>query len=246
MRHQCNLCCQRFNTEENLENHLKIHSGEKPFQCSTCLKQFIKLGLLQQHLSLVHGHSKTGLSCDDCNKVFKSRDKFLRHKGYHLSNAYCCDICIKKFKSDASVKHHKMTAHSVAGEAQSLTHIKPHKTKGGFKSQVDAVERKPAQARRVRRGKAVKHPLISRIKYLYQWQISHCQEMFFTCRQDRTIKYLGFYLKAILIITQCLLHFPLLLPLLCKFFVPTNLNGGGTIYSNGIFVQSILTDRYSS
>ena len=29
-----------------------------------------------------------------------------------------------------------------------------------------------------------------------------------------------------------------------SFIVPTPLEGGGTIYSNGFFVQSIFADRY--
>uniref|UniRef100_A0A8C6WFR0 C2H2-type domain-containing protein n=1 Tax=Neogobius melanostomus TaxID=47308 RepID=A0A8C6WFR0_9GOBI len=39
-KHQCFVCNKRFGTKQNLQSHIRIHTGERPFSCSICNKTF--------------------------------------------------------------------------------------------------------------------------------------------------------------------------------------------------------------
>ena len=38
---ECELCCYKSSTEQNLQRHVKTHTGEKPFCFDVCNKRFL-------------------------------------------------------------------------------------------------------------------------------------------------------------------------------------------------------------
>ncbi|XP_078031906.1 uncharacterized protein LOC117263073 [Epinephelus lanceolatus] len=73
----CPECGKMFCGEENLQSHMKTHSGEKPFSCSFCEKGLTQTGSLTDHTS-VHTEEKRFLYCV-CGKRFAWRFNLKNH-----------------------------------------------------------------------------------------------------------------------------------------------------------------------
>ena len=51
---QCSYCEKKLKTEQNLAEHERQHTGEKPFPCALCSSAFASASGLNQHKRGVH------------------------------------------------------------------------------------------------------------------------------------------------------------------------------------------------
>ncbi|KAK8773018.1 hypothetical protein V5799_012449 [Amblyomma americanum] len=60
------MCFKRFAQTGHLNNHIRVHSGERPFGCYICGKTFVQSGHLTSHVRTHQGHS-AGNSSGSCS-----------------------------------------------------------------------------------------------------------------------------------------------------------------------------------
>ena len=47
---QCSVCAKQFSQDGNLRKHMSIHAGEKPYPCTICIKKFMRASHLHDHM----------------------------------------------------------------------------------------------------------------------------------------------------------------------------------------------------
>lgn len=75
--YHCNHCERQFVQVANLRRHLRVHTGERPYACELCSAKFSDSNQLKAHL-LIHKGEKP-FECEHCQMRFRRR----HHLGHH-------------------------------------------------------------------------------------------------------------------------------------------------------------------
>ena len=104
IRFKCDQCSASFTAKSNLKDHMRDHTGERPYMCHECGKSFKRKLNLKLH-EVVHAKDKQ-FECSICSKRFKHYVVMYKHvKVDH--ELFSCDQCDKKFISQANLDKHQ-------------------------------------------------------------------------------------------------------------------------------------------
>ncbi|XP_050529940.1 uncharacterized protein LOC126899272 isoform X1 [Daktulosphaira vitifoliae] len=132
--YRCDICGRSFSEKRNVDDHRRIHTGERPFVCETCGKSFAQRSSMKIHWKQMHESIKSH-RCQYCSMSFVRRCHLVAHLTHHTGvRNYACHVCGKAFLRSGTLKGH-MAVHSsdrpfrciVCGDTFKLKkHLKQH------------------------------------------------------------------------------------------------------------------------
>ncbi|XP_068205064.1 endothelial zinc finger protein induced by tumor necrosis factor alpha-like isoform X1 [Palaemon carinicauda] len=104
----CQECGSTFACAANLRNHLRIHSGERPFVCEECGASFTQSSNLRAH-KRVHTGERPYM-CGICGQTFSRSSHLPGHMRTHTGERpFICPHCNRSFASNQIMKNHMRT-----------------------------------------------------------------------------------------------------------------------------------------
>lgn len=123
---QCPICHQQY-LKTSLPMHMRIHSGEKPFSCTTCSKEFSTKWNLQLHKWTHASRNSKPFKCKLCKSAFIMINDYQAHMRSHRNiRPYICNHCgrqfIRKYNCIRHVREHELTKSYVCQECGKSFH----------------------------------------------------------------------------------------------------------------------------
>ncbi|XP_041355863.1 uncharacterized protein LOC121373348 [Gigantopelta aegis] len=110
----CDKCEKVFMYGHVLKQHLRTHSGERPYICDSCGKGFRQISHLNEHRKVVCGNSRLepGFECSLCKRRFSYKQGLTVHMRIHTGEKpFVCAVCGQMFRQSGNLKIHMKGVH---------------------------------------------------------------------------------------------------------------------------------------
>lgn len=104
----CKFCSKKFNSRNLMEEHKNKHTGDRPYKCADCPKDFASKYTLTAHMK-IHSDRKRPYACQTCPKTFYSHQNLAQHERTHTGvKEHVCGVCDKAFGTLHNLEVHKI------------------------------------------------------------------------------------------------------------------------------------------
>ncbi|KAM3614590.1 uncharacterized protein V6R79_016524 [Siganus canaliculatus] len=108
--YRCNVCDLQVPSKFKLQDHMNLHTGDRPYCCAECGKRFSQIYNYRVHLR-THAQTKVAkelLMCRVCLKGFQTEENLSKHlsSNHPEDTFYECDLCKRVFTSLMACENH--------------------------------------------------------------------------------------------------------------------------------------------